>query len=79
MGDIDLSGAHTMVELAKRVTGEGKVLTLAQVLAITIPPIKDAVWKPCNKLDHHVYGKWAKLPVAGLRAVNKGVKKAKMH
>lgn len=72
MGDISLTSAYTMVELAKR-TNNKVFLDIAEVLDKKLAMIRDGVWVEANQLTGHVHAKRVLLPTGTWRAPNSGV------
>lgn len=72
MAELSLSGAMTLVELAKR-THNKMVLPIAQVLAKKSPIFRDALWMEANDMTSHTYTKELALPSGTWKILNQGV------
>lgn len=62
----------TLGEITKR-TGNGSLLTIADVLAAQTPVLEDAHWTKANMDTYHLYSTWLEEPTGEWTALNTGV------
>ena len=72
MAELSLTGALTLVELAKR-THNGKVLDIANVLEEYNEIFLDAVFQEANSTTAHIHNRALSLPAGAWRLINRGV------
>lgn len=73
MGEVDLGGVYTLVDLMKMIGADGKALTCAQTLARKNPIVREVPILEANQALTHIGNRQASLPTVGKRALNDGV------